>query len=319
MVAAALAGLDSTSLRTYPPATAAPLRSAIAARHGLDPDWVLITNGGDEALRLAITTFVEPGRPIGMAEPSYSLYPVLAAIHGSPIACIHLDDHWQPPRDFAHQLNEAGVELAFLVNPHAPSGTLVDANFVSQVANAFRGVLVLDEAYADFVDPALRYDGARLVRAFDNLLVLRSFSKGYSLAGLRLGYLIGKPSLIEPITTKTRDSYNVNHLSQVAGLAAYQDLDHARTTWENVRTERRRLRTALLELGLAAPASQANFLLAGVPPPHAAREIQLALKARGVLVRWFDAPRLDDKLRITVGTPAQNERLLELLRELLTS
>ena len=123
------------------------------------------------------------------------------------LATIHttaLDHDWQLPRDFASQLNEAGANLACLVNPHAPSGTLLDAEKVGQIANEFRGVLLVDEAYVDFVDPALHHDLVRLIHVFDNLLILRTFSKGYSLAGLRLGYLLGAESLIAPLLTKTR-------------------------------------------------------------------------------------------------------------------
>jgi len=315
----ALNKVQGAALRTYPPPTAAPLRAAIAEHHGLSPDNVLITNGGDEALRLAITTFVTPGLPIGMPEPSYSLYPVLADIHDSPIHRVELDERWRPRRDFAHQLNEAGCVLSFLVNPHAPSGTLLETEAISQLANDLNGVLLLDEAYVDFVDPALRHDAVRLINAFDNLLILRSFSKGYGLAGLRLGYLLGQRSLIEPIVTKTRDSYNVNLLNQLLGLAAFEDQDYAGDTWERVRNDRRRLRAELQQLGLDAPASQTNFLLASVPfdATRSARELYEGLKAAGVLVRWFDTPLLEDKLRISVGTPEQNQRLLRALADLL--
>ena len=315
----ALTNISGEDLRTYPPPTAAQLRRAIADRHALDAGCVLVTNGGDEALRLAITTFVNPGGPIGMAEPSYSLYPVLADIHDSPVARIDLDDQWRPPRDFAHRLNEAGSELAFLVNPHARSGTLMDTDSVSQLANDLNGVLLLDEAYIDFVDPSLRHDAVRLINAFDNLLILRSFSKGYGLAGLRLGYLLGQASLIEPMVTKTRDSYNVNLLNQVLGLAAFEDQDYAARTWERVRADRRRLHAELQQLGLDAPPSQTNFLLVTVPfnARRCAQELYLALKDQGVLVRWFDTPLLKDKLRISVGTPEQNQRLLACLAALL--
>ena len=296
-VQAALAEFDAAQLRTYPQPTADVLRDALAQFHRLDRDNVIVTNGGDEALRLAITTFVEPGSPLGMAPPSYSLYPVLAQIHGAPIAAVELTADWLPRADLAARLNAAGARLTCLPNPNAPSGSLFDAHTIRQLAKELQGVLLIDEAYADFVDPRLQYDAASLVSDTENLLILRTFSKGYSLAGLRLGYLLGHRALIEPIINKTRDSYNINALAQSLALAAWQDRDYAERTWAKVRSERKRLALALAELGLSAPASQANFLLARVPGTArlSAREIHLALKESGIFVRYFDAPRLRDK------------------------
>jgi histidinol-phosphate aminotransferase len=316
----ALASLTAAELRTYPEPTADGLRDKLADLHGVKRDNIVITNGGDEALRLAFTTFVEPGTPFGMADPSYSLYPVLADIHGATIHKIGLHDNWDLPREFAHELNEAGANLACLVNPHAPSGQLLDSKHISQLANDFNGVLLIDEAYVDFVDPALRYDAIRLVNAFDNLLVLRTFSKGYSLAGLRLGYLIGSESLIEPLLNKTRDSYNIDHISQRLGEAAIADQEYAQETWAKIRADRRTLREGLMAQGFHVSTSQTNFLLAEVPMSSScsAEEIYQGLKARGVLVRFFDTPLLVDKLRITVGTAEQNQTLLTWLGDILS-
>ena len=315
----ALAAFDATLLRTYPQPTADTLRDALAQHHGLARDNIIVTNGGDEALRLAITTFVEPGSPLGTAPPSYSLYPVLAQIHGATVAAAELTADWLPSADLAERMNAAGTRLTCLPNPHAPSGSLFDAHTIRGLAATLDGVLLIDEAYADFTDPELRYDSAGLLADINNLLILRTFSKGYSLAGLRLGYLLGHAGLIEPILTKTRDSYNINALGQSLALAALQDQSYAERTWTKVRGERQRLAAKLANLGLSAPSSQANFLLAQVPgdAPLSARETYLALKESGILVRYFDAPRLTDKLRITIGTPAQNERLITELTKVL--
>jgi histidinol-phosphate aminotransferase len=294
------------------------LRDRLAALHGVKRGNVLVTHGGDEGLRLAMTTFVDAGAAFGMAEPSYSLYPVLADIQGARTARLPLDEDFDLPRTFARDLNEAGATLACVVNPHAPSGRLMDTERVGRLASDFRGVLLLDEAYVDFVDPALRYDSVRLINGFDNLLILRTFSKGYSLAGLRLGYLIGSETLIEPLT-KTRDSYNVDAISQVLGEAAVVDQAYAEDTWRQVRALRRTLRKELIGLGFEVPPSQANFLLAEAPPALGipARDLYRGLKERGILVRFFDTPRLEDRLRISVGTAQQNERLIAALRQLL--
>ncbi len=318
-VASALSGLDVAELRRYPQPTAQALRARLASLHELEPDNFVVTNGGDEGLRLALTTFVEPGGCLGMLEPSYSLYPVLAAVQDARTLKVPLGEDWAAPRDFAQTLNDAGANLACVVNPHAPSGTLTDVATISQLANDFNGVLLVDEAYVDFVDPALRHDLLRLVDAFDNLLLLRTFSKGYSLAGLRLGYLIGNRALIAPILGKTRDSYNVDLVSQRLGEAAIDDHGYAEETWRQVRSARRTLRDELIQLGFRVAISQTNFLLAEVPLDFnvSALELYEGLKARDILVRYFDTPAMEDKLRITVGTATQNRRLTGVLEEIL--
>lgn len=318
-VLAALQEITGEHLRRYPPPTSPTLREAAAALHAVRARNIVTTNGGDELLRLAITTFVEPGKPIGIADPSYSLYPVLGAINDSPIVRIPLDDAWQLPPDFAAQLNRAGVNLTFLVNPHAPSGTLLDAETIADVAQALNGVLLVDEAYVDFVDPARNHDVTALIHEHDNLLVLRTLSKGYSLAGLRLGYGIGPTGLIDPIATKTRDSYSVDAIAQRLGIAALTHRYDAAHSWEAVRGERVRLTATLAALGLECAPSESNFLLGRVPDSvgGGARALYRALKAREIFVRHFDHPRLDDQLRITVGTPPENEALLDALHDLL--
>ena len=315
----ALSGADASALRIYPSATAPELRGAIAALHDLDGDQVVLTHGGDEALRLAMTTFVGKGQGFGMAEPSYSLYPVLAAVADAKIHQIDLDAHWRWPADGADRLNHAGVRLTCVVNPHAPSGTLSSVTALGELASALKGVLLVDEAYADFIDPDQGYDSSALIREHDNVLILRTFSKGYSLAGLRLGYLLGATELISAITEKTRDSYNIDGLSQLLGAASLGDQDYARDTWAKVRQSREALLAGLTQLGFTAPSSHANFLLCQVPLASAEQASSLyeALRQRNIYVRYFDAPRLRDKLRITVGTQEQNQTLIAALQQLL--
>jgi len=318
-VSAALKAFDARTLRRYPQPTADRFRKLVADRHGIAPEQLIVTNGGDELLRMAFTTFLDAGDAFGTTNPSYSLYPVLAEIQSCCVVTAPLTDDWSLPRDFAARMNDAGVRLACIVNPHAPTGVLADADTIADIANEFTGVLLVDEAYVDFVDPALRHDSINMVRAFDNVLLLRTLSKGYSLAGLRFGYGIGAANLIEPMLTKTRDSYNVDSIAQAVACAAFDDHDYAADTWAKVRNERRRLRDALRSRGFVVPASQSNFLLAAVPLDSRLGAVALyeALKQRDILVRYFDAPRLDDKLRITVGDSAQNDRLLQALQELM--
>ena len=320
-LAKTLAAFDVNTLRRYPQPTADDFRSLVASHFGIDASNVLVANGGDEVLRLAFTTYLDAGGIFATTNPSYSLYPVLAAIADCTVRTVDLSDDWTLPRDCAQQLNDTGARLACLVNPHAPSGQLTAVDTLARIANEFNGVLLIDEAYVDFVDPSQRYDSVRLIRAFDNVLLLRTLSKGYSLAGLRFGFALGPETLIEPIVTKTRDSYNMDAISQALGAAAFADQDYAEQIWSAVRSQRRELRDGLLERGFTVPYSQTNFVLA-TPPLDlriSANEIYLALKERDILVRHFSDPRLEDKLRITVGDAAQNAALLNAIDDILGS
>ena len=316
----ALRAVTPEQLRRYPEPLAEAFRAAAAALHGVGIDQIVAVNGGDELLRLAITTFVEPGSPIGVLTPSYSLYPVLAAVHDSPVVSVPAESDFSVPKNFAQRMNEAGVNLTLLVNPHAPSGLLTSAAGIAELARELQGVLLVDEAYVDFVDPELRHELISLLREHDNVLLLRTLSKGYSLAGLRYGYGLGPAALIEPLLTKTRDSYNVDAISQRLATAAICDQASAQRSWRAVRNERTRVRSALQALHFQVPQSHTNFVLAEAPNHTLpAVELQKRLEARGVLVRYFAEPRLDGALRITIGTPEQNDKLLSALHELLAA
>ena len=178
---------------------------------------------------------------------------------------LDLHDDWSLPNDFASNVNAAGSQLTCVVNPHAPSGYLNNMPTLQRLAEQLEGVLLVDEAYADFVDVDETSSMAALVTEHENLLVLRTFSKGYSLAGLRLGYLLGHSSLIHPVLEKTRDSYNVDAISQAIGLAAIEDQAYARQTWATVRRDREILAEGLAALGFDVTASQTNFVLAQTP------------------------------------------------------
>lgn len=315
-VADALRGINVENLRRYPQPFANGFRDVAARLHGVSRDNIMATNGGDELLRLAITTFVDSGEILGMAEPSYSLYPVLAAVQGCQVARIPLTEDWTLPQDFGKRLNEEGARLAFVVNPHAPSGKLLPVSQLRQLAADFKGVLVIDEAYADFIDPQQQYNAVPLIHEFDNVLLLRTMSKGYSLAGLRFAYGIASASLLEPMLYKTRDSYNTDYISQTLAQAALESRDDAAAGWQQVRAERARLTAELTQLGFAVMPSESNFVLATVPGVDSnaqARRLYQQLKDDGILIRYFDQPRLRDKLRITIGTAEENTQLLACL------
>ncbi len=307
-------------LRKYPPPTANDFRQVAAQTHEVASDNIIPTNAGDELLRLAITTFVEPGATIAVAEPSYSLYPVLAAAHGAGVLEIQRNDDWSLPRNLAQQISDGGAQLTLIVNPNAPTGTLTSVADLKELAEAIPGVLLIDEAYVDFVDPDQGYDAIQLIGDHPNVLILRTLSKGYSLAGLRFGYGIGHADLISPMLTKTRDSYNTDLVSQKIATAALTHRPFAQKTWEAVRQERDRMVRELHAFGILTTDSHANFVLATIPGDFAggAANLYQTLKQRGIFVRYFDLDRLGDKLRITIGTPDQNTALLNALKELAT-
>ena len=318
----AIRNVPADALRRYPPPTADNFRRAAAQVHGLSVDQVIATNGGDELLRLAITVFCPPRAEDaagGMvtAEPSYSLYPVLADIQDTSVTRVPLLDDWSLPDDFADQAIAAGCRLVLVVNPHAPSGRLEPVDRLEQIARKLSGqaVLLVDEAYVDFA----RNDALSLLdpsKGLDNVLLLRTLSKGYSLAGLRFGYGLADAGLIGAMD-KARDSYNTDIVAQAAAIAALEARQDAASTWRKVVDERARVTRELVSLGCEVYPSGANFVLARfddtgatAESPPFAKVVCESLKAKGIFVRYFDQDMLRDKLRITIGTPQQNDAML---------
>lgn len=333
----AIRAVSAHALRRYPPASAQRFREVAAQIHGLAPDQVIATNGGDELLRLAFTVFSRPRQAdvsmvppqpdgaqpglgqsptespggVGVSDPTYSLYQVLAHIQDTPMTQIPLAADDALPEDFADRLNAAGCRLALLVNPHAPSGRLRSLVELERIARVFAGVLLIDEAYVDFAT----HDALPLLHpdmGLENVLLLRSLSKGYSLAGLRFGYGLGHRDLIAALD-KARDSYNTGVLSQAAAIAALEHRDAAAKTWRAVIDERGRLSEALARRGFTVMPSQSNFILAKPPLSTTASNLYQSLKTREIYVRYFDMAGLRDKLRITIGTPEENDLLLAAL------
>lgn len=315
----AIQTVTGEQLRRYPPPTAASFRRAAAEVHGLEPIQVFATNAGDELLRMVLTVFTDPqqsGRGIAITEPTYSLYRVLANIHDTPVQATPLEDDFSIPATWPD--TQADIGIAFVVNPHAPSGRLESLDTLRRIAESLRGrgVLLIDEAYVDFAErsalPLLGPDSD-----LDNVLLLRTMSKGYGLAGLRFAYGLGHPRLIEALD-KARDSFNTDFIAQVAAEAAIRDQADARAKWDLILRDRGLLTQGLRDRGFTVPESQTNFALATVPSSGPdARTMYERLKENAILVRYFDQDRLRDKLRITVGTPEQNQTLLETLDRIL--
>lgn len=297
----AIRALEPERLRRYPNPTAEEFRAVAARVHGVGPEMIIAGNGSDEILAMAVRTFLDPGDVLAYPHPTYSLYPVLADMSQVKVAEVPWADGWRLPAD---ALVASGARAIFFANPNAPSGTLVSPGEVRALAARFDGLLLVDEAYVDFADAHC----LELVRSCPNVLVSRTFSKGYSLAGLRFGYAVAAPAVIAAMN-KVKDSYNCDALSVTAATAALADQEYARGAWAAVRGERARLTEELTRRGWKVIPSQANFLLATDPRADGGA-VYRALKARGILVRHFARPGLDDKVRITVGTAEENDALL---------
>lgn len=294
-------------LRLYPNPTAQVVREKLAKLHGCSPEHILMGNGSDECLAMAVRTFVEPGASVQYFTPSYSLYPVLAAAHGATANAVPLAAGFGLPRVAA--LRKAGrwrfdAPLSFITTPNAPSGRGYSRRELAALSRAQDGVVVLDEAYVDFADE----HALPLALEHPHVLVARTFSKAYSLCFQRIGYLVGHPELIGALDT-IRDSYNVNGLGQIAAAATLDDLPYYRATFKKVVRTRQRLARRLTALGFEVLPSQTNFLLVR-PPLFEAREWLERLRARKILVRWFSAPDVRSYLRITVGTDAEADALV---------
>jgi len=304
---AARAWLDA-DLRLYPDPVARQVRECVGRLFDVDPDCVLVGNGSDDLLTIAFRSFVDPGQTVAFPTPTYSLYPVLTEIQDGRVLEVPF------PTDFSLPPDLLGVDaaLTLLANPNSPTATLIPPHDVARLAESLDGVLLVDEAYVDFADSHC----VDLAKRHDNVIVTRSFSKSFALCGLRLGYAVAHPALINGMM-KVKDSYSVNRMAAVAGAAALEDIDYMRQSADRIRATRARLSKALEELGCFVYPSQANFVFARVPSPLSARHLYESLKSRRILVRYFDASRLDDCLRITVGTDDEITTLLENLDELM--
>ena len=293
-----------TSLRRYPDPVGAAFREVAARHHGVDPSMILAGNGSDDLLTIITRAFVGPGDVAASATPSYILYRTLTELQNASLVDVPFRPDWSlDPGAFSSSSNR----LAYLANPNSPSGTCLEPGAVAEVAARCPCPLVVDEAYADFAGS----DCVSLVRDHPNVIVTRSFSKGYSLAGLRLGYLIARPEMVEGLV-KVKDSYNCDALSLAGAAAALEDQEYHRSTRDKVLATRRRLSDAARGLGFTVPESRANFVWCTGRPDAAG--LYEALKERRVLVRLMRYGHAEPGLRITVGTDEEIDLLLGHLR-----
>lgn len=294
---------EPDALRRYPDPVSHPLRAALAALHGCSPQQVFVGNGSDEVLALALRAFVGREERVSYFDPSYSLYPVLADIEDlakRPVA-LGADFGWvEPEMD--------GVGLFLLTNPNAPTSLVFPRDRIEAFCAEAPCVVLVDEAYGDFAS----WNCMDLALSSDRVLVTRTFSKAWSLAGLRLGYVVGPEPLIEALF-KIKDSYNVDRLAQDIGLAAVRSIEHTRANADRIRATRTRVTTTLRERGFEVADSETNFLWIRVDGPDA-RPVFDRLRERNILVRHFPGPLTGPYLRVTVGTDEEMDAFLAALR-----
>jgi histidinol-phosphate aminotransferase len=308
-VLSALRKAADRSLRLYPEPLSDSLRSAAATIYGVSPDNIIVGNGSDELLSILTRCFVGAHDRVFYPEPTYSLYDTLIAIQeGVKVGILYPDDFALPEELFSQT-----AALTFVCNPNSPSGTLLSLEAVEKLARTISGVLVVDEAYIDFADGE-KVSAISLLQSRPNVVVLRTLSKSFSLAGMRIGLAFAAEEIIAGMN-KVKDSYNVNRLSQIAAVEALRDQPWMRRNVRRIQGSRKKLTAGLKKMGFRVYPSQANFVMARREGENQKRLYE-ELKRRRILVRYFDQRGLQDCLRITVGAPGEVKTLLQKIAEI---
>ncbi len=303
---AVVRAMSDGRLRRYPDRQGAAFCRIAATVLSVAPDWLLPGNGSDDILTILTRAFVPEGGLIVSPTPSYLLYRTLADIQGARFEAVPYAADWSLPERWPFPK----AHLTFIANPNSPSGTCVPVSQLRALADSLDGPLVIDEAYADFAD-----SNALALAQEPNVIVTRSLSKAYSLAGARFGFAVCQPELVRELT-KVKDSYNCDMLSLAAAAAAMEDQPYFQQTRSGILATRTRLRAALARLGFEVTPSQANFLWCR----HnywPLRAIYEDLKRRAILIRYMNYDGYGDGLRISVGTDDEVDRLLAELRPLI--
>ncbi len=294
------------NLRKYPDAASKEARRVAAELYGVDPSWVIMANGSDELLNNLIRAFADAGDEVGYVHPSYSYYATLADIQGAKIRTFRLTDDCQ----IADFPNRYEGKIFFLTSPNAPLGFCFENEYIAELAERCAGILVVDEAYIDFTDVS----AMELVKKFENVVVTRTFSKSYSLAGMRLGLAVARPEVVEALD-KIRDHYHLDRLALVAASAALRDQAYLQSTVARVCETRDWFSGQLRNLGYRVNPSHTNYIFAE-PPDSDGKRIYDGLFARKILVRYFTDPLLAHGVRISIGTREEMEKTLTVLDDL---
>lgn len=292
----AIKAAANPDLRLYPDPMATRLRAKIAEVHGVSPDQIIAGQGGDDILNLIVRACADKGDKVASIYPSYTLYDTLAELQEAEFVRVN---------DLAG-LADAGAAVSFVCNPNAPTGVWTEMAALDELAPKLDGLLVIDEAYADFAQDTC----TPLVGKHENVIVVRSMSKSFSLAGMRLGYGIAQRPVIEQLF-KVKESYNLDRVSLAAAEAALGDLEHMRGNVERVIATRERLAAELEAMGLSAYPSRANFIFFRIDD---APGVKQKLMDRGVLVRYLGLPGFEDHIRVSIGTDEEVRRFLTELK-----
>ncbi len=299
-------GSDGASLHTYPSASSQRLREVAGQLYGFDPAWVIMANGSDEVLNNLIRACAAEGEEIGYVHPSYSYYATLAEIQGAKVRTFGLTDDFR----IAGFPERYQGKIFFLTTPNAPLGPAFPVDYIEELALRCDGMLVLDETYADFAGST----ALDLVRKHDNVVVTRSLSKSYALAGMRLGLAIARPEIIAALD-KIRDHYNLDRLAQAACVAALQDQAYLSECCLKIRQTREWFSAELRSLGYDVIPSQGNYVFAA-PPDRDGKWVYEGLFERKILVRYFSDQLLCHGLRISIGTQQEMEKTLAAIKEI---
>jgi histidinol-phosphate aminotransferase len=302
----AISKLTPLDLQRYPQAGGDDFRVAAASILGVHSENIICTNGGDDLLTICFRAFCDADRPVAYAQPTYSLYPVLANLQGCPQIEIERDENGS-----LEELAKINAPLTIVCNPNAPTCDFIQVEKLGDLAGQLSGILLIDEAYVDFAED----NTIRLIKDFDNIVILRSMSKGYSLAGIRFGFGIASAALIDGMM-KIKDSYNVDAVALAAATAAITDQSYLKENVDKILNERKRVIEQLRSMGFEVGDSQTNFILAQYCNGNA-KDIYQKLTQRDIYIRYFELAGLGDKLRITIGTPEQNDRLLAAIKDII--
>ncbi len=308
-VLSALKDEINESLRLYPDPVSTGAREKVAEVFGTKPERVMVGNGSDDLLTIITRSFVSKDDKVVYPYPTYLLYKILSEIQNAKECIIDFREDYS----LSDEILVEGAVVTFMCNPNSPSGTMIPVERISEIAGKIDGIIVVDEAYADFAED----NCMRLVDKHPNLIVLRTLSKSYSLAGMRLGFAVAQEELIKGMM-KVKDSYNVDRLSMVSAVAALEDQETFRQNVSRIIKTRKYMTGSLKKLGFFVYPSQANFVMIKCEGSYEAKEIYRKLRERKILVRYIDEPKIDDCLRITVGTDKEIDTLLEKLAEIKT-
>jgi histidinol-phosphate aminotransferase len=310
----------ASSLGRYPDPNGFELKAALSARYGVPSGWITLGNGSNDLLELASLALLAPGVSCVYAQYAFAVYKLATQARGARHIMV-------PARDYGHDLDAIfdaisdDTRLVFIANPNNPTGTFIRATemagFLKRVHDRFgdRVTVLLDEAYNEYLDPELRFDSARWVEQYSNLIVSRTFSKAYGLAGLRVGFAMAQPRLTD-LLNRVRQPFNVNSMAQAAAIAVLGDAAFLQQSYELNKAGKQMLAEHFTRLKLEFVPGYGNFLLVRVGD---AARVNLELLKRGVIVRPVAGDGLPEWLRVSIGLPAENARFIEALADILGS